>query len=164
MKRNWCWVATSESVSNIQVWAVRGPSVGTHRDISCMDTAYVRETLHPQNSLIRFSTSILGTWNFGWQYCNISKGSMYGIHLPYKISQMWVNMPYTDPMGIAIFQFQFMQKFNLSNGNSKLSMTNAVQWFNKVLQFHFDIVFQHVAEYRQQISDFNDTIWHSMLT
>ena len=29
-----------------------------------MDTAYVREN-HPQNSLMRLSTSILGTWNFG---------------------------------------------------------------------------------------------------
>ena len=36
-----------------------------------MDTAYVREFSHPQNRLIRFSTSILGTWKFWWHMVNI---------------------------------------------------------------------------------------------
>ena len=35
-----------------------------------MDTAYVRENPSaPKKRLIRFSTSILGTWNFWWSSC-----------------------------------------------------------------------------------------------
>ena len=36
--------------------------------ISCMDTACIREHPPPQNSLIRFSTSVLGTWHVWWDY------------------------------------------------------------------------------------------------
>ena len=36
--------------------------------ISCMDTACILEHPPPKNSLIRFSTSVLGTWHVWWDY------------------------------------------------------------------------------------------------
>ena len=43
--------------------------------MSCTDTAYVRE--NPQDSFVRFSTSILGTWNSWWHKTHWSTGMVW---------------------------------------------------------------------------------------
>ena len=42
------------------------PKIEVLTYISCMDTAYVRESPSPKQPALRFSTIILGTWNFWW--------------------------------------------------------------------------------------------------
>ena len=44
----------------------QAPKIEVLTYINCTDTAHVRETPTSQNSLIKHSTFIFGTWNFWW--------------------------------------------------------------------------------------------------
>ena len=138
MKRNWCWVATSESVSS--------PSLGSSRS-KCWKTKSI-------------------------SYCNMLYiGSLFGIYNKKYISYIYIylhlhkNQPNVGKYAIitgsygycnspvpihAMIQFKQFQFKTIHDKCSTMIL--------KVLQFHFEMVFQHVAEY------FNDSIWHLMLT
>ena len=93
-----------------------------HRHVSCMDMAYVREIPSISQPKIRYSTSILGTWNFGETYdkrtgrffsqMNMITQDAVRLHTPPKRIGFWVGVIHV-PGYASIHRMTFVDKRRL---------------------------------------------------